>query len=604
MEAERGPADTDASEVTWPRHDGDVAAAYCATLIDEWTRRGLTDAVVCPGSRSTPLALALAAAEGVAVHVHHDERSGAFTALGLARATRRPVAVVCTSGTAAVELHPAVVEAHQGFVPLLVLTADRPPELHGVGAPQTIDQRDLYGRSVRWFCEPGPPDLGGAPWWRDLARDAWNRAVEARPGPVHLNLAFREPLVGEPAPPGMLHAERPGGIAPEPDQAASEPQQRAPWGLTDEALAGVGPLLSGRRVLLVAGERAAGSDDDARRWLHLATTLGWPVLADHLSGLRRPVPCVVTTYDPLVCHEPAATELRPDAVIRLGGRVSSKVLGSWLASSGAVQLGIDVYGDVPDPERVVAERFHVDPAIVAEQLDDAGLEPAPGEWTEAWRGAEAAARPALERVVTTHTEATEPGVAIDVATLLSDGGQLVVSSSMPVRDLEWYGPARWNLTVMANRGANGIDGVVSTAVGAALTGEPTVLLVGDVAFLHDTNGLLGLVDRHVNLTIVVVHNDGGGIFSFLPQRDQLGGDMFEMLFGTPHGVDLVALCAAHRIPAEEVTSRTGAQAAIVGALTRGGARVVVVRTDRDDNVALHREMHAAVAAAWDRRHAS
>lgn len=578
----------------WPRHEGDVAAAYCSTLVAEWARLGLTDAVVCPGSRSTPMALALAAAGEVTVHVHHDERSASFTALGLAKASGRAVAVLCTSGTAAVEFHPAVVEAHQAHVPLLVLTADRPPELHGVGAPQTVDQRDLYGRSVRWFCEPGPPDLGGSPWWVDLARDAWVRAGGVRPGPVHLNLAFREPLVGAPDPSAPV-SRRAGDDEPD----AGAPHSTPPWGLTDEALAALSPLLTGRRVLIVAGERATRTDEDARRWLRLAGSLGWPVLADHLSGLRRPVSGVVTAYDPLLRHAPAAHELQADTVLRIGGRSSSKVLGEWLAASGATQFGVDVHGDVPDPERVLVDRLHADPAVVAEQLVAMGLTPAPIGWTELWQRAEAAARHAVERVVTSHSEATEPGVAMDLAGLVSDGGQLVVSSSMPVRDLEWYGAARGDLTVLSNRGANGIDGVVSTAVGAALTGAPTALLVGDVAFLHDTNGLLGLARRRINLVIVVVHNDGGGIFSFLPQRAQLGADEFELLFGTPHGVDLVALCAAHGVPAEEVASRTGAQAAIAGALTRGGPRVVVVRTGRDANVVLHRELHTAVAAAWD-----
>ena len=203
-------------------------------------------------------------------------------------------------------------------------------------------------------------------------------------------------------------------------------------------------------------------------------------------------------------------------------------------------------------------------------------------------------------MITTHTEATEPGVAIDLAGLLSDGGTLVASSSMPVRDLEWFAPARDGIEIVANRGANGIDGVVSTAVGAALTGAPTALLIGDVAFLHDSNGLLGLMERDVNLVVVVVDNDGGGIFSFLPQRTELTERRFEQLFGTPHGVDLCVLAAAHGVPAERVATRTGLQAAIAGALTRGGPRVVVVPTDRTANVALHTELHAAVAAAWDR----
>jgi 2-succinyl-5-enolpyruvyl-6-hydroxy-3-cyclohexene-1-carboxylate synthase len=480
------------------------------------------------------------------------------------------------------------VEAHQSFVPLLVLTADRPPELQGVGAPQTIDQRDLYGTAVRWFCEPGPPAAGGAPWWRDLARDAWMRALGERPGPVHLNLAFREPLLGTtaalPAPREPLPAARPG----------------ARWGLTDERLATLTRAIDGRRGVIVAGDRAARNAEEAVAVHRLAAHLQWPVLADAPSGCRREIASTITAFDALVRHEPFADAHRPEVVLQLGGLVASKQLHRWLAGSAALQVGVDPYGAAPDPDRVLAETLHADIAVTADQLRSTVTRPAPPEWRAGWIAAESAARAALERVITRHTEATEPGVAIDLMGMLSDGGLLVVSSSMPVRDLEWYAPARDGVDVLSNRGANGIDGVVSTAVGAALTGAPTALLIGDVAFLHDTNGLLGLVAREVNLVIVVVDNDGGGIFSFLPQHDELDASTFEQLFGTPHGVDLCALAAAHGVPAERVATRTGLQAAIAGALTRGGPRVVVVQTDRAANVALHDELHAAVAAAWDR----
>ena len=570
------------------RGRGDLAATYCATLVDEWVHCGLRDAVLSPGSRSTPMALALAANESVALHVHHDERSASFMALGLARASRRPVLLLCTSGTAAAQLHAGVIEAHQSFVPMLVITADRPPELQGVGAPQTIDQRNLYGRAVRWFCEPGPPQLGGAPWWRDLARDGWIRCCGEKPGPVHLNLAFREPLVGVA-----------GELAP-----AREPLEPvgsgARWGLTDERLAALGKALGGVSGLIIAGDRAARCDQDAVAVHRLAAHLRWPVLADALSGCRRELPATVTTFDALVRHEPFAGAHVPRVVLRLGGLPASKELSAWLASSGALQIGMDRFGMCPDPDGVLSERLHVDIAIAVDQIRSVSPAPAPTSWMASWSAAEAAARSAIERVTTAHPEATEPGAAIDLATMLSDGGVLVVSSSMPVRDLEWYAPARDGLEVLANRGANGIDGVVSTAVGAALGGAPTALLVGDVAFLHDSNGLLGLMRRSLNLVIVVVDNDGGGIFSFLPQRVSLDDERFEQLFGTPHGVDLDSLVRAHGVPVESVTTRTGLQAALAGALTRGGPRVVVVRTDRAANVELHREINAAVAVACDR----
>jgi 2-succinyl-5-enolpyruvyl-6-hydroxy-3-cyclohexene-1-carboxylate synthase len=568
--------------------EGDVAATYCATLVDEWVRCGLTDAVVSPGSRSTPMAVALAGADGVRVHLHHDERSASFMALGLARTSGRPVAVLCTSGTAAAQFHAAVVEAHQSFVPLLVLTADRPPELQGVGAPQTIDQRDLYRSAVRWYCEPGPPAAGGAPWWRDLARDAWMRSFGERPGPVHLNLAFREPLLG-------VVGELPPLREPLPPVRTG-----ARWGVPDERLVGLAGALEGRRGLIVAGDRAARDAADAVAVHRLAAHLQWPVLADGPSGCRREVAGTITTFDALLRHEPFAEAHRPEVVLRLGGLLASKQLNRWLAASGALQIGVDPYGAAPDPDQVLAESLHADIVTLAEQLRATVARPAPPQWRAGWTRAEATAREAIERVITRHTEATEPGVAIDVMGLLSDGGLLVVSSSMPVRDLEWYAPARDGVEVVANRGANGIDGVVSTAVGAALTGAPSALLIGDVAFLHDSNGLLGLMARDVNLVVVVVDNDGGGIFSFLPQHDELTPARFEQLFGTPHGVDLCALAAAHGVPAERVATRTGLQAAIAGALTRGGPRLVVVQTDREDNVALHAELHEAVAAAWDR----
>lgn len=586
----QGPASPDLPD------DGTVAATFCATLVDEWVRAGLTDAVICPGSRSTPMALAFARHQGVRTHVHIDERSGSFMALGLAKTSRRPVAMVCTSGTAAVEFHPAVVEADLAFVPLLVITADRPPELHGVGAPQTIDQRDLYGTSVRWYCEPGPPDRGGASWWRALARDSWSRTGGSRPGPVHLNLAFREPLLGTPAP-----LPPPDGPVP-PEHAAPTAERDhgrdgAQWGLTDERLAQLVASLSGRRVLVVAGDRAAVDDSDRRALLGLARRYRWPVLADPLSGCRVADDVVIAEYDPILRDETVGAALGPEFVLRLGGLPSSKVLGAWSRSTDATQIGLDRYGGVPDPDRVLSYSGPADVVTVCEQLRAARLEPAPTDWLDSWRGAQRAARAAIDRVLNDHLEVTEPGVAVELASLMERGGTIVASSSMPVRDLEWFAPARDGLTIISNRGANGIDGVVSTGVGAALVGRPTAVLIGDVAFCHDSNGLTGVNARAVDLVIVVIDNDGGGIFSFLPQRSELDPAEFEKLFATPPGVDLATLASAHGLPVERVSTRSGLRAALSGALTRGGPRVVLVSTGRDTNVALHDEINTAVAAA-------
>ncbi len=571
---------------TDPQAQADAAATYCATLVDEWRRLGLTDAVVSPGSRSTPLAVALAEDPGVRVHVVHDERSAAFTALGLGIGTGRPAALLCTSGTAAANFHPAVIEAHQSAVPMLVLTADRPPELQGVGAPQTIDQRNLYGSAVRWYCEPGPAAADGAPWWRDLARDAWVRTLGTTPGPVHLDLAFREPLIGTP-----------GALPPEREPLPPAPRPGASWGLVDEELGRLAGAAAGARGLIVAGARAATDPADVDAVLALADGLGWPVLADGSSGCRVAHPAVVTTADVLLRHGPFADEHRPDVVLRIGGLHASRVLNEWLAGSGAVQIGVDRFGLVPDPDRALARALPADPAEVCRQLAAVAPTPAPAEWTRAWVDAEEVARGAIDGVLGAGGTATEPSTALDALAAVPAGGVLVVSSSMPVRDLEWFAPARDDVRVVSNRGANGIDGVTSTAVGVALTWTPTVLLIGDVAFLHDSGALVGLNRRGVDLAIVVVDNDGGGIFSFLPQAAQLDEHRFEQLFGTPHGLDVVAIAEAHGIRAERVTTRAGLQAALTGAAMRGGPRVIVVPSDRAGNVAVHRALSEVVAGA-------
>jgi len=574
------------------RRPQDIQAAFCSTLVDEWVRGGITDAVVCPGSRSTPMALALAADERIAVHVHHDERAGAFTALGLGLASGRPALLLTTSGTAAVELHPAMVEAHQASVPLIVLTADRPPELHHVGAPQTVDQTHLFGGAARWFADPGVPDGASAATWRSLAARSVAEASTgtAGPGPVHLNLPFREPLVGTA---GELPAGRPDG---------------APWHTTTGRRVAVDRLGTARleelldvdRGVIVAG---AGSGDPAIvRSLSEAT--GWPVLADPRSGCRTAGPGVVAAFDAILRHGPSADALRPDAVLRLGAPPASKVLGQWIAGSGAVEVTVDEHGRWFDATHQAAHVLHADPSAACQALVHLVGGRANESWASRWAAAEAAAQGAIDAALAGHVEPTEPGIARTIAAALPEGSTLVVSSSMPVRDLEWFAAARDGMRVLSNRGANGIDGVVSTGVGAALatrgSGTPTVVLIGDVAFLHDSNALLGLADRGIDLTIVVVDNDGGGIFSFLPQADALGSERFEQLFGTPHGVDLSVLAAAHGLMTVEPATAGDVADAVLASVGAGGARVVQIRTDRVSNVEVHAEVHKAVAEALDR----
>ena len=557
---------------------------FAATLVDEWVRGGLTDAVVAPGSRSTPLAVALARDGRVRLHVVLDERCAGFFAVGLGLASGRPAVVLTTSGTAAAGLHPAVVEAHHARVPLVACTADRPPELHHVGAPQTVEQVGLYGESVRWAFAPGVPDEASAPSWRSVAARALIEASDgpAGPGPVHLNLAFREPLVGEPDRPV---GGRPGGG---PWHAAA----RAPGAVPTEVVAALAS--SGGRGVVVAG---AGAGDPAV--VHdLAAALGWPVLADPRSGCRLPDATTVAAADALLRVPGFVAAHRPDVVVRLGAPWASRVVGEWLAGLDAVQYLVDPHGAWLDPGRSATTVVAADPTAFAGALAAAGVRPAPPGWLAGWAAAEGAAQDAVDAVVARRTGPTEPAVARAVVDAVAGGGTLVVSSSMPVRDVEWYGRARHGLRVLCNRGANGIDGVVSTALGAAVAGPgPTAVLVGDLAFLHDANALLipPGTGTGVDATVVVVDNDGGGIFSFLPQATVLPPARFERLLGTPHGLDLCQVARAHGVHAETASSVDEVAAAV--AAPPGGLRVVVVRTDRAANVAAHDEIHRAVADA-------
>jgi 2-succinyl-5-enolpyruvyl-6-hydroxy-3-cyclohexene-1-carboxylate synthase len=561
----------------------DLQATFCATLLDEWVRAGVTHAVLAPGSRSTPLALALAADGRLRLHVHQDERSAGFLALGLALGGWEPVVVLTTSGTAAVELHPAVVEADLARVPLIVCTADRPPELVGVGAPQAIDQTHLFGRSVRWFHEPGVADAAAASRWRALAARAYAEATGPSPGPVHLNLAFREPLVGTPGdlPPGRA------GDAPWTWRAAEDDPARPAVTLAGD--------LAGRRGLIVAGAGSGGGPALDR----LARALGWPVVAAPQADVWAVADGAIPHVDSLLRVRAVAEALRPEVIVRLGAPLASRVVGEWLAATGAAEIacaGVDAWIDphgtatvvlATEPDGLVeawaAEADHVDP------VDG-------GRWRARWSELGARAAAAVDEALATDA-GSEPAVARAVTGALPDGGCLVASSSMPVRDLEWFARPGPPITVHANRGANGIDGVVSTAVGVAeASGVPTALLIGDLAFLHDSNGLLGAAGREVRLAIVVVDNDGGGIFSFLPQAATVAADRFELLYGTPHGLDLVAVAQAYGVPAR----RTDDVAAdVAAALTGGGIHVLVAPSTRAGNVEVHARLHAAVAAAVD-----
>jgi 2-succinyl-5-enolpyruvyl-6-hydroxy-3-cyclohexene-1-carboxylate synthase len=594
--------------------DADLQAVFAATLVDEWVRCGVDRAVVCPGSRSTPLVVELAAHPGMTVHVRLDERAAGFTALGMGLATGRPALVVTTSGTAAAELHASVVEADLSGVPLIACTADRPPELQDVGAPQTIDQARLFGTSPRWFADPGVPDVRARSSWRSLAARAVGEATAGArgPGPVHLNLPFREPLLGD----------RSAAPTLSPGRSDGEPWHRVVPGASgpsEEAVAGLasaGALVPGSRGLIVAG---AGCGEPVEV-LALGAALGWPILADPRSGLRGLGPAVVAAADGILRSERFAADHRPECVLRLGGQWVSKVVNGFLATSvagGARSISVDPWGRWVDPDRECGIFVRSDPSEFCRRVGRSlatGALPAPtqnrmADWTERWRRAEAAAQDALDRVLGAATatmdgadDLSEPALARRLVAHLPADATLVVSSSMPVRDVEAFAaPPATGPRIVANRGANGIDGVVSTALGVALaSGGPTVVLVGDLAFLHDVSALVTATGFSTALTVVVADNAGGGIFNFLPPATVLDPGTFETLFATPQATGVESVASGFGWPVEVTGPELPLESALDRALARRGLGVIRVPLPaRAENVAVHARVNAEVVGAVD-----
>jgi 2-succinyl-5-enolpyruvyl-6-hydroxy-3-cyclohexene-1-carboxylate synthase len=551
-------------------------AAFCACLLDEFARGGMIDVVVCPGSRSTPLVLAALATPALHVYVRLDERSAGFFAIGRALATGRPVGVVVTSGTAAAELTASVVEADLAGVPLVVMTADRPPELRGIGAAQTIDQVKLFGGAVRRYEEPGPIRPESSRWWRPLASRLLAGAVDPG-GPVHLNLSLVEPLD---AAPSSIPEGRPA---------------RAPW-RTSHVGATQAPEpfadLAGQRGLFIAG-RGAG---DPLALTELAATHGWPLLADPLSGARLDHPNVIASFDALVRDRDLAERLCPEVVILLGAAPSSRPLAEALVAWSPRILAISSVSP-QDPSGLVSDHVVATPASWVRAAIAVPPLGCPASHLEDWQLADAAAQRCFDERCGDQVD--EPTVARLLSRELG-GVALVVSNSMPVRDLETFGakspaPPR----VLANRGANGIDGVVSTALGVASRAR-AVGLLGDLAFLHDAGSLADGVGEHGgSCVLVVVDNRGGGIFSFLPQRRSVPTDDFERAFGTPPTASVASVAAGYGAEVRAVKDLESLRLGVHEGLRSVGVTVVIAEVpDRDQNVELHRELtELAVRAA-------
>jgi 2-succinyl-5-enolpyruvyl-6-hydroxy-3-cyclohexene-1-carboxylate synthase len=571
------------------------ATAFGETFADELVRCGLREAVLAPGSRSTPLAMAFfGAAERrrIRLHVRIDERSASFAALGLAKASRRPVAVLCTSGTAAANFHPAVIEADESGVPLLVLTADRPGELRSTGANQAIDQVKLYGSAVRWFCEAGVPERrpGAAAYWRSLACQAWAHAAGSAggfAGPVHLNLAFRDPLTPDPAGPVS-----PAGDQDWPDSLDGRPNGK-PWTRFEPPGAAPGRLELPwtERGVVVCGD----GDYEAAPLVELAGQAGWPVLAEPSSGARHG-PNALPAYQYLLATQEFTAAHRPEVLVSAGRPGLSRPQSALLARSAARHV---VIGQGPgrwaDPQRsatdvAAAIRLSGAPAGATPWLATPWLAT---PWLHAWRRADEAARRAVDAILDGDDRLTEPRLARDLVLGLPEQALLWTASSLPVRDIDCHAVGRADIRVLASRGASGIDGTTSAAIGAALAhGGPAFALLGDLAFLHDAPGLaIGPDEPRPDLCLIVVNNDGGGIFSTLEQAAFPGA--FERLFGTPHGAGLHQLAAAFGLPYQRLEQPEDLGKALAGS----GLRVVEAQTSRAAGAELRQQLHEAAAAA-------
>jgi len=505
--------------------------AYIAAIVSELIFTGVTDVVVSPGSRSTPMAMIMAEHPELKVHIHVDERSAAFFALGMAKALNKPVAILCTSGTAAANYFPAIVEARYARVPLIVLTADRPHELREVGAPQAIDQIHLYGKHVKWFAEMALPEKSDEilRYARTICARAVAIASSAPAGPVHLNFPFREPLI-----PKMdnqlfqLH-ERPNGYVK---------VHNGELTIADEQFQEIAEKLSSiSRGVIVCGNMA--DDVFPESVNRLAEKLNFPILADPLSQLRsgkHSLENIIETYDTFLRNEDAKTLLKPDVILRFGAMPISKALTIFLKESGSAdQYVIDGGGGWRDPSSLSTNMIFCNESLFCEKLLKYTAEKSASDFLSDWKNINHLTKEHMTSLKDI-TELSEGKLFYQLADMLPEDATLFVGNSMPIRDLDsFFLNNNKSIRVMANRGANGIDGTVSTALGAALNSPSLYLVLGDLTFFHDLNGLIAAKLYNININIILVNNNGGGIFSFLPQSEH--PKHFELLFGTPLGID-------------------------------------------------------------------
>ena len=601
-----------------------ISMAFCQAIIDELIRCGVKDICLCPGSRSAPLAIAAANRKELQTRVHLDERSAAFFALGLAKSQKVPVALLCTSGTAAANFLPAIIEAHYSRIPLLVLTADRPAEMRGWGVPQTIDQTHIYSRYVAWFAEAPLPECSTAIFRaiRSLACRAVIEASSLPARPVHLNVPLREPLD-----PGINDADQSALSQIDPvalygrDKGEAYIQQYPQTPLQDSQCLRsiVSVIASAKRGVMVCGVNEAEdvNADQADKFAELidrfSAYLGWPVLADVCSQVRFGVGAgmgvedsrIISYYDLFLRDYDFAARLKPDVVLLFGSQPISKSLRLWLQHNHQAKIILlDADRRWPNADQLVSLRIECLPSAFIQNIMDElkgqhcpdSLSPDP-LWLELWRTAENSCKNVIHRLkagTANSLQITEAQIGACLIDMLSNDCALFLSNSMPIRDLDSFsGLSAKNIAVFCNRGANGIDGILSTALGLAAgrkNGKPTVLLTGDLAFLHDIGGLLAARKFDINLTIVVINNDGGGIFSFLPIARFAQETSFNELFTSPHGVDLALAAQLYSLNYQCARTLRELKEMLDTAFQTSGTRIIEVPVDIDSSTLFHKEI--------------
>ena len=561
----------------------EALTAYIAAFVDEFSEMNVKHAVISPGSRSTPISMLLASHPSIKTHINIDERSAGFYALGLAKATQNPVALVCTSGTAAANYFPAIVEAKLSRVPLIVITADRPHELRDVGAPQTIDQIHLYGNHVKWFSEMAVPDgdESSLVYVRNISRRAVLEAKKKPAGPIHLNVPIREPLI-----PDMkgdyFHAGRFNNlIAHDSDTGRLQANKSTldllakEWSRKDKGL-------------IICGEMH--DEAFAKEVIQLAKKLKYPILADPLSQMRSSSEAaIIDCYDTFLKMENVKAELSPEVIIRFGAMPVSKPLMLFMKDcKDAIHIVVDSGSGWREPAVLPATFIYSEEALFCQQLSELVTARQDSQWNSNWVELNRQVKQVL-LTLRDETSLHEGKVFLELQEITPDNCQMFISNSMPIRDCDtFFHSHESDRRLYCNRGANGIDGVVSSALGVSAVGLPTLLVIGDLSFFHDLNGLLAAKMHNSNITIIIINNDGGGIFSFLPQASEK--EHFEELFGTPHGLDFSHAVKMYGGDFTRVRDWEHFREAVICSFEKEGLKVIEVQTNREENVQLHRKL--------------